>query len=316
MRATDYLSPEEIQHLMRRSAVRGVFEIMHTWGWISAAFALVWFFPTWWAIPIALFILGGKQLACAIIMHDCSHHSLLPGKNANIIAGAVFGAWPILQDVVRYRPYHLQHHIHTGTDEDPDLGLTRGYPTSRASMMRKFARDLTGITGLKAHFGLLLMHLGLIEYNLGGRITRIKASQITIPYLLRNFLYRCAGPLLIQAAIFGALWLTGKPWLYLLWVGALMTTFQFCLRVRSIAEHSVVPDRLNEQQNTRTTKANFIERMLFAPHHVNYHAEHHLLFNIPPYRLPALHKILRQRGYYNRGLLSNGYLEVLRHTVK
>ncbi|MEL6538673.1 MAG: fatty acid desaturase, partial [Bacteroidota bacterium] len=84
---------------------------------------------------------------------------------------------------------------------------------------------------------------------------------------------------------------------------------------RSIAEHSVVQDREDPYLNTRTTQANFLERLLFAPYYVNYHAEHHMLMAVPPYRLAKMHQILKERGYYEKGVLASGYREVLRGAV-
>lgn len=129
---------------------------------------------------------------------------------------------------------------------------------------------------------------------------------------VRNF----SGPLVANVLIFSIVWFVGAPWLYLLWIGAYLTTYQFCLRVRSIAEHSVVPDQQDDHRNSRTTYANFLEKLLFAPHNVNYHAEHHLLMTVPPYNLPKMHDKLKANGYFNVGLLEPGYLNVLRSAVK
>jgi fatty acid desaturase len=108
----------------------------------------------------------------------------------------------------------------------------------------------------------------------------------------------------------------GKPWLYLLWIGANLTTFNFSLRIRSIAEHSVVEDTHDPYKNTRTTYANFLERILFAPLHVNYHLEHHFLQNMPSYNSPEMHKLLVARGFYEHGLLKHGYWEILKMAIK
>lgn len=40
-------------------------------------------------------------------------------------------------------------------------------------MIRKFTRDLTGQTGVKALSGLILMHLGYLEFNLGGKVEKV-----------------------------------------------------------------------------------------------------------------------------------------------
>lgn len=94
--------------------------------------------------------------------------------------------------------------------------------------------------------------------------------------------------------------------MYLLWIGANLTTFHSSLRIPSIAEHSVVEDTHDPYKNTRTTYANFLERILFAPLHVNYHLEHHFLQNMPSYNSPEMHKMLVARGFYEHGLLKQG----------
>jgi len=53
-----------------------------------------------------------------------------------------------------------------------------------------------------------------------------------------------------------------------------------------------VPDSKDPLRNTRTTRAGFFERLFVAPYYVNYHLEHHLLFYVPCYNLPRVHKIL------------------------
>lgn len=305
---------EEVNQLTKKSGWLGAWDIIYTWLWISGAFALVYFFPNVFTVLIALWILGGKQLACAIILHDAGHYAMFESKEANVIVGNWFGAFPIFQNVDQYRPYHLNHHKYTGTEDDPDRLLTRGYPTSKKSMVRKFLRDLTGITGIKAMIGLLAMHLGFIEYNLGNHIVRNK--ELTFGQALKNGWKNLRGPVLSQLIMIGIFYIIGAPWLYLLWFGANLFTYPFCIRVRSIAEHSMVTDKNDPQVNTRTVKANFVESILFAPLHVNYHAEHHLMMGVPSYRFPKMHRMLKERGFYEKGVYADGYWQVLKMTWK
>jgi fatty acid desaturase len=178
-------------------------------------------------------------------------------------------------------------------------------------MSRKIGRDLSGATGLKGNYGLLAMHLGYLEYSLGGVIHKLDQTGRRAWDVLLTGWRNLRGPLAANAILFVILWATGHPWLYLLWIGAYLTTYNFSLRVRSIAEHSVVPDREDDQRNTRTTYANFVEKLLFAPLNVNYHAEHHLLMTVPCYHLPRMHRMLKERGYYERGVLAPNYVSVL-----
>ncbi|MCP4500282.1 MAG: hypothetical protein GY822_10015 [Deltaproteobacteria bacterium] len=46
-----------------------------------------------------------------------------------------------------------------------DASLILGFPTTRASLRRKFTRDLLGVTGLKRIYGLLNMDFGFIAYT-------------------------------------------------------------------------------------------------------------------------------------------------------
>lgn len=320
----EYLSKEEIKKLHVKSEWKGFVEIFSVWTWIAFAFALVGVIPYFtnnnivliFAIIIALFIIGGKQLGCAIIMHDASHYSLFKSKKLNNIMGNFFGAYPIFNNIEQYRPYHFQHHIATGTTDDPDINLVKGYPAKIASMMRKLIRDLIGMTGIKADIGLLAMHSGFIKYNLGNVIDKIPNENRSWKTIFRNAYYNLRGPIVVNSLLFLILFLCGQPYLYLLWIGANLTTNNFCLRIRSIAEHSVVEDTNNPYKNTRTTYANFLERILFAPLHVNYHLEHHLLQNMPSYNSPKLHKILLERGFYKHGLLKDGYWEIIKMAIK
>ena len=307
-----YLSKEEQQVLLKKNDLRAGVEILLHWTWIVGAFALVYFWPNVFSILVSLFILGGKQLACAILMHDASHFAVFSHKRLNNFVGRWLGGYPIFNSMDRYRPYHVRHHITTGLEDDPDLLLTRGYPTSKRSMYRKFFRDLTGQTGIKAFSGLILIHLGYLEFNLGGKVVKVSQKDRTWSEFLHTAWNNLHGPLIAHAILFALTSLLASPLLYLLWIGAYLTTFQFCLRIRSIAEHSVVEDSTNPLRNTRTTYANPLERVLFAPYHVNYHVEHHMMMGVPSYNLPKMHKLIKERGFYEVGLLEANYWKVLK----
>ncbi len=299
---------------MQKSDTRGLLEIAHTWAWIAGAFALVGIWPNPLTVLVALFILGGKQLACAIIMHDCAHNAYFTSPKLNNFFGNWLGGYPILHNVEQYRPYHLEHHRYAGLTDDPDLSLTKGYPTTFISMARKFGRDLLLATGLKGHLGILMIHFGYLKYSVGGLVIRLRQQSLT-DHLLIGW-QNLRGPLAANLLLFGLLWACGQPTLYMLWISALLTTYNFSLRVRSMAEHSMIDEREDPHKNSRTTYANWLERMLFAPHHVNYHAEHHLLMAAPPYNYPKLHQLLLERGFFAQGTLEPGYAAVLRKSIR
>lgn len=74
------------------------------------------------------------------------------------------------------------------------------------------------------------------------------------------------------------------------------TWHQLVARLRSIAEHAVVPDDDDPLRNTRTTAAGPLARAFLAPYWVNYHLEHHLLIFVPCWKLRRAHALLLAKG--------------------
>jgi fatty acid desaturase len=91
------------------------------------------------------------------------------------------------------------------------------------------------------------------------------------------------------------------------------TWFPLVTRLRNIAEHALVAkDEPDPFRHARTTRANWLERALVAPYHVNFHAEHHLFMHVPCWNLPRAHRLLREKGLTEGMLTAPGYLTVLK----
>lgn len=289
-------SPQEWASLNRRSAWIGPALVAHCWLVIFAAAAMAVVWPL--TLPLAVMIIGGRQLGLAILMHDAAHRALHPDPKIN----DWLGRWlcdPVLD---RYRPYHLTHHRYAQQDEDPDLVLSAPFPITRASLRRKIVRDLTGQTYFKQRFGALAppRKAGAARAPLARRIwAAIKDRRRTI-----------LGGVVFTALLapFGLWW----AWLALWWLPS-ATWLPLVTRLRNIAEHACIarnePDPMRQ---ARTTQAGFIERALIAPYWVNYHCEHHMFMYLPCYRLPAAHRRLKAKGITGRMEVQDGYLTVLR----
>lgn len=321
LKPKDILTAEEMAALLKKSDLRGFIEIGTTWGLIALALALVALWPhlptVFVPVCISLVLLGNRHLALAILVHDASHHALFKTRWLNDFAGKWFASAPVLQNLEGYRTYHLQHHRYTGLDYqndkgDPDIILTRNYPISKKSLRRWILRDLTARSAPRLYLGLMAMNLGIIKFDLSGRVVMLpKQRRSALGWFIHGV--RTLGPfLLTNGAMLALLVLAGHGWLYLLWLAAGFTTFQFFVRIRSIAEHGMLPRVADMLQNTRTTEVSFWERLTFAPHHVNYHLEHHFLMGVPSYRLPQMHRLLKERGVFKDAPLAHGYAEVLR----
>lgn len=314
-KVTDFLSREEIRALTRRSDWRGGWAIASTWLIIAASFALAgWALQQPWylllpGVLLALMILGGRQLALAILAHEASHNTLFNSRFGNNQLSDWLCARPISLDLYRYRSHHMRHHSFTGRDGDPDLSLVRGLPTSKVSMLRKFARDLSGLTGLKYLAGVALMNAGLLKWTVANDAQWLPREGRSLFSYMAEFMRNSTPSLLVNALLFLLLWGAGWPQLYLLWVLAWLIPYPLFIRIRAMAEHAMTEGSDNPLRNTRTTRAGWLARSFVAPVRVNFHIEHHLMASVPYYHLPQLHRLLRQRGLIQ---MPPGYADVIR----
>jgi len=293
----DALSPAERRELLAIRGHRAWLSIATNWGLVGAAFALVAWAPNPLTVVVALFVIGGRQLGFAVLMHEAAHRTLFRNRRWNDVVGNWLCAYPVWSDLYPYRAYHLQHHAKTGTAEDPDLGLAAPFPITRASLRRKIWRDLSGRTGWKRARATFRRDLGRSQ----GKVRRLDFMGV------RNF----RGVTITNAVLLAVLVACGHPALYLLWVAAWLTTYSLVMRIRSIAEHGMVPDQGDDFLNTRTTVVRWWERLFIAPNLVNYHLEHHLMIAVPHYNLPRMHRLLRERGVLAGACVTDGYLRVL-----
>jgi len=291
------LSRSEIQELRRLNDWRSALSLLTNWGLVLAAMALVARSPNPLTIVLALAIIGARQLGMSILMHEAAHHTLFSNRAVNDFTGRWLCAYPVWSDLGPYRRYHLKHHAWNWTAEDPDLNLATPFPVTWASMRRKIWRDLSGQTAWKR-----------VKYTLRRDLGGMNVQQFGANAGWRNLRGVTITNLTLLALLAGA----GHPALYLLWIGAWFTTHHLVVRLRSIAEHAMIPDPADPLRNTRTTLARWWERLLIAPNYVNYHLEHHLVMTIPHYRLPQMHRLLRERGVLANACVTRGYLSVVR----
>jgi fatty acid desaturase len=315
-RIADILSREEIRALTQRSDWRGAWAVVSTWGVLALTFAgLAWareHLPLW-AFALALLgglaIIAGRQLCLAILQHDAAHGTLFKSKWGNDVLADWLCARPVWNELHKYRPYHLVHHAKTSSEQDPDLSLVAGFPTTRLSLVRKLARDLFGVTGLKFMLGRVLMDAGVLKWTVANDVQVLPQDGRRWWSYALTFLGNAAGMLISNGLLLAVLWFCGEAWLYGVWALAYVTPFPLFLRIRSMAEHACLTPSRDTLRNTRTTRAGWLARAFVAPIRVNYHIEHHLMASVPYFRLPQLHALLRQRGLTPE---PPGYWQVLR----
>lgn len=305
----EHFSSEEIRGLRVVRNHRALLTLFVNYGLIAFAMGLVAYVPNAFTVVVALWIIGARQLGLAVVMHESAHRTLFTNRRLNDFVGNWLAGYPIYLSADMYRAHHLEHHAKTWTEEDPDLGLAIPFPVSKASMTRKVLRDLFGVTGLKQLIGTTYLVFKVC------RGEQVDAGTLPLRLERRPALRMVAGTLVTNFALFALLWALGHPMLFLLWFGAWLTTNKLVARIRSIAEHAVVPDPSHPLGQTRTVRAGWLERLFLAPNRVQYHLEHHLLMTVPHYELPRFHEMLKERGLLEEACVADSYVQVLREAV-
>ena len=291
IKLSDILSKSDLALLRKKSSLKACFMVLMNFSIMALAFStvIVWTNPL--TILLCMLLLGGRQLGIGILVHECAHKAFFDSDRLNDFVGQWVCGPLINLSVHDYRKYHLRHHRHAGTDDDPDQIFVAKYPVTKASLRRKIIRDITGQTAYRDTLRKLLMF----------------RWPSNAPWLVSHLL------LLLTLTAFGF------PMAYLLWWASEFFVYPLLVRLRQIGEHGVALNRYERapRLNTGTTLVSWWERLLMAPNYVNYHVEHHQFATVPCYNLPALHRLLKKGGYFDGyNCIANGYVDVLRRAVQ
>ena len=290
-----FFTPDEWNALTQRSAWRGIWLVLHCWAVIGAAMVVGALWPV--AIPLAVLVIGTRQLGLFVLMHDAAHAGLHRNRKINDWVAH----WLCTPTLRAYRPYHLQHHRFVQQTEDPDLVLSAPFPITRSSLLRKVWRDLSGQTFYKQRFAHIAQRIRVRAE--GESAWRVCWQEVVKD---RRFLIGNT----IGIALFGA---AGFWWVWLaMWLLPMMTWLPLVSRIRNIAEHALIAqNEADPLRQARTTRANWLARALIAPYWVNYHAEHHMFTSIPCWNLPRTHRILKREGVTPRMEMERSYAALL-----
>ena len=302
----EILDDHEISNLREKSDIRGISMLAHAWFVILATLIVFTIFPNVITFLLAVLVIAGRQLGLAILMHEGAHGLIVNNTKNNNLLSQWICAFPVWSDTYGYRHYHLAHHRHTQTADDPDLSLSKPFPVNKLSFIRKVLRDISGITGIVQRYELIFKTLlsNDTKKDDGKKISGFRSKNTLFGILISN---------IIIFIFFSAI---GQWWYYFaFWLLPLLTFFQLFLRIRNIAEHAGVKENCNDFNNARTTYANILERVFVAPYYVNYHLEHHLLMFVPCYKLKEAHKLLLKKGHKQEIEIKDGYISLLRSVI-
>ena len=294
------LSPEDLASLTALDPVRSTAAVVLTLGSLALVIAVAVMHWSWWAAAIAVVLIAPLQHALFILAHDSAHYRLYQARWLNDAVGRLVGTIAGIS-MPTYRVIHRLHHNHLYGEQDPDIALHGGYPRGKAYLVRKLLKDVTGQTAWKTYayfFGAPAINAStsVAQRPLDDTSVALRAAARRDRWSVLAF--HVVAPVVAFSAGFG--------WQYLvLWVLPLVTLLQAILRLRAICEHGAVSDFTSPLTAARTNEPGRIGRFFLFPHHVNYHVEHHLYPAVPHYRLPALHRMLDERGILDGAEVSN-----------
>lgn len=287
---------EGLEKLSRISTFRSILQIALEWSFI---FLALWLTQRYWHPLLyicAVIWIGTRMHALATLFHDAAHYRIVRNKKWNDIVGDVFLGWPILVTVAGYRKTHFAHHRLVNTENDPDWAIKQGdpdyeFPKSKREIVFTWSQYFLGVSSVKFFKGIFKRFSG-----------NAKVSQLVKIARLSFYI------IIIGSSIYFKFW----PALLAYWIVPYLTSFLFCLYVRSVAEHFGGMEYDHVLTQSRTVYPNWWERLLIAQNNINYHLDHHLYPSVPFYNLPKLHKLLMNDPVYQKKAhLTKGYVKGL-----
>lgn len=286
---------DEIRRLSVLSPGRGALHVAFEWALVFVTIAVAQKLRSPFAYVLAVMMIGARQHAMLILMHEGVHYRLFKNKHLNELVGDVLLAWPCLVSMRSFSRNHLAHHRYLNTVDDPDVVRKQNDPEWRFPMPRlRLAWIL-----FKQFTGLGFVYLVQVFRSLDKN-----AADETRSYkLARMGFYAAAVSIILYAGVFK---------LFLLyWAVPFLTWLMFTFRIRTMSEHPKI-ERTSQYATSLEYKLSLLERMLVTPKYAFYHIEHHSYPSVPFYRLPELHKALTTNEKFRKAQRPISYAGLVR----
>lgn len=235
------------------------------WLIIIATLIAAWILQSMWFNIFAIFVLGNRQHALALLGHDGTHRTISKNQFLNDRISDLFAFWPVGLTTTGYRFVHFKHHAHLNTDQDPELH-------HRSSKCPQWDLPITPKKILK------LVSLDLVGYSISDYLMIIKFAQ-------PDKKWERASLILLHITFVVSLVSLGYFLIPILWYVSLLTTFMMFFRLRTWTEHQ-------GSEFTHKLKLNWLGNAVLAPHQSWHHYEHHLFPTVPYNKLKYVRQIL------------------------
>jgi fatty acid desaturase len=288
------IAPSQLRQWLTLNPTRAYRDIILDWLGIGLGLAIAAQFQTLWSYAIAIVLIGNRQYALFILAHDAIHGALHPNRRLNdsLARWLVYG--PMFMALEDARRNHLQHHRHMGTPADPDryLHTFEGKNSPFAFLLYCSGLATFGKTVLKVTpFGLMTSR------RLPTSTSNTGATPPQNPF--KDYVKQRLPVLIWQPLLIWLFWLSPLPiWAYLLlWVFPIYALVFVPDEIRAFCDHGVLrhPASSGDFLRLVSFRPPLWEAAMLAPHHMHYHAEHHLWPAIPHYKLHLAHGAVRDR---------------------
>ncbi len=270
---------ELFRSVVEKQPWRVVRDLAICYATIVGAFVLMARVPGWWSALAAFVVVGNRQYALSILTHDGDHRTLFARRDVNDRITKALACAPVGVDFEGERHNHITHHRELARETDPDRYL---YSTADKSTVASFLLFLTGLT----------MFPRALRKALRG--TAGRTARLPLRDAVLGFVRRRGETVVAQGLIATALSFAFGLWAYpLFWIAPLYVFGFVPHKIRMFCEHAqpVFPDSAADSRRMITFRPGIVERMLFAPYNLNFHAEHHIWPYVPYYNLARLHRL-------------------------
>jgi fatty acid desaturase len=304
---TGLLDPHELRLLNAPRPMIPVRDTLVHWVLIAMTLAAVAYYPAYWAVGLAMVLIGVNQYGLYIIGHDGLHRRLFPDVRTNDLWNdmMVIGSFGAITRLNRHN--HMTHHRVTCLPGDPDR---HKYTHDGKDPVLPFLAFLSGLSNLWPSVRNVFWPSS--PSPVPSQATEAPGNHDS--YSLRDIAILAGW----QLGLFGALTMAVGWWAYpTLWLAPF---YLFAYRgdlTRVFCEHSMLTTDAAADGSMRLISytSSWLERQFFAPHNMNHHIVHHLWPSIPYYNLPRADGIIRQsdivRGREPRLVWRRSYLGYL-----
>ncbi|KWT11649.1 MULTISPECIES: fatty acid desaturase [Pseudomonas syringae group] len=263
--------------IFKRCAVdlRTLSALLLEWLCILVTIRVALYLADWRFYLLAMLIVAARQHALFVLYHDATHYNLTRRRSTNdFLINLAIGV-PGLVPIEFYRPLHLDHHQHAGTEQDPERRFLyyrqpwRFQPLSAKLLLRQLLGDLLMVNTLR-------------------NIAAYKAAGGAPPKITRPLIAAALVWLMIVACLVWQCSIREVGMLAMLWFIPLVTVGTLLQKIRSIAEYSGGPGVTpGWQEWTYAWRVGWLGRFFIWPYHINLHLQHHRTASIPWHALPS-----------------------------